>query len=355
MAFTNATFLNFALGRDTWLLAAPGLLSLYYVIAWLVIGKEPEPGPVVTRYSPPAGLSAAAVRYVTTSGSDGRSFAAVITQLAVSGCLRVEPQNGKYKLSRLMSDRASEARLAPEEKRVLAMLFEDGPVIEMTPAMDERNTAQQGRYVFHIQKELRMRLDGKYFTRHIGVIALGVLATFATALVLAGVAGGRERIGAMFFSMWILFCGLGSGLMVQVGLASAWKNITRAGNGWVRLLPATAAIAIFLCVIGFMLKKLSAGVSQEFALMLVLFLLVNLGWGPWLKRTTREGRRVLDEIAGFRLFLEKVEQDRLDKLNPADETLQAREEYLAYAIALEVKEAWGDHLAETFLMATTMR
>jgi Predicted membrane protein (DUF2207) len=89
--------------------------------------------------------------------------------------------------------------------------------------------------------------------------------------------------------------------------------------------------------------------------MIVALLAVNLGWAPFLKRTTREGRRILNEIAGFRLFLEKVEQDRLDKLNPADEILQTREKYLAYAIALELKEAWGDHLTQVFFATTTTR
>jgi hypothetical protein len=139
-----------------------------------------------------------------------------------------------------------------------------------------------------------------------------------------------------------------------MSFALAWKAAARTGTGWVKLLPATAAIGVFAAVIAYMLKKLAQGVSPAFALMLVGFLFVNLAWGPWLKRTTAEGRRILDQIAGFQLFLEKVERDRLDKLNPADEAPQALEEYLSYAIALEVKEARGDHLAQTFLAASTV-
>ena len=343
------------LGRDPWLLAAPAALFFYYLVAWFAVGPEPKPGPVVTRYQPPDGLSAAAVRFVVTTGSDGRSFAAVIAALACRGCLRVEPQSGKYQLARMMSDRAAESKLAPEEKRVLALLFEDGPVLELTPAMDRRNTAQNGRYIFHIQQELNKQLDGKYFTRHFGVIALGVLATFASALVFAAMARGRDAGGALFFTPWILFCGLLIGLMIETSFASAWRTALRAGTGWIKLLPGLAAIAVFAAAILYMLKQLAQGVSPAFALMLVSFLLVNLGWGPFLKRTTSDGRRVLDEIAGFRLFLEKVEQDQLDKLNPADEAPQDLEGNLSYAIALEVKEAWGDHLAQTFLAVTTMR
>jgi hypothetical protein len=343
----------FATGQ--WLLAAPTALFFYYLIAWLAIGRDPQPGPVVTRYQPPDGLSAAAVRFVVTTGSDGRSFAAVIAALACRGCLRVEPCNGTYKLSRMMSDHAAESQLAPEEKLVLTLLFADGPVIELTPAMDQRNTAQNGRYIFHIQQELTKRLQGKYFNRHFGLIALGILATFASAIIMASRAQGRDAGGAFFFTVWILFCGLTIGLMMEIGFASAWTTAVRAGTGWTKLLPGLAAICVFTAIILFMLKQLAVGVSLAFALMLAFFLLVNLAWGPAFKRITPEGRRVLDEIAGFRLFLGKVEQGQLDKLNPADEAPHALEEYLPYAIALEVKEAWGDHLAQTFLATTTMR
>jgi hypothetical protein len=354
----DATFSALGASRDWWLLAAPGTLFSYYLIAWMTIGREPEPGPLVTRYAPPDGLSAAAVRFLTSTGSDGRSFAAVIAQLAVRGCVRVEPEDGKYKISRLLSDRRVEASLAPEERRVLAMLFEDGPVIEMTPLLEQRHTAQQGRYVFHIQEELSKRLKGKYFRRHAGVIAIGVLATMAMAsMFAAGVKtrGTFDTLTALFFTVWMLFCGLTLGLIVEVSFASAWRATARAGTSWLKLLPGTAAIAAFAAVIAYLLRQLAHEVSPALALMIVALLAVNLGWAPFLKRTTREGRRILDEIVGFRLFLEKVEQDRLDKLNPADAILQTREKYLAYAIALEVKEAWGDHLAQTFFATTTMR
>jgi hypothetical protein len=329
-------------------------LFLFYLIAWWRIGAEPKPGTVVTRYEAPEGLSAAAVRYAVTTGSDGRSFAAVIAALATHGCLRVEPQDGKYKLSRLMSDRAMEAKLAPEETRVLGMLFEDGPVIELTPAMDQRNTAQNTRYVFAIQQELSARMDGLYFTKHAGVIAIGVLATFLAALLLAATAQGRDTSGALFFTMWVMFAGLMIGLLFEMAFLPACKMALRSG-GWLKLLPGAAAVGVFVAVIVYMLRKLAEGVSPAFAITLAALLLVNLAWGPRLKRRTLQGRQLLDEIAGFRLFLDKVEKDRLDKLKTAEEPAEMLDEHLPYAIALEVREAWGDHLAQTFLSTSVMR
>jgi hypothetical protein len=102
----------------------------------------------------------------------------------------------------------------------------------------------------------------------------------------------------------------------------------------------------------FLLKNLASGVSLSFSLMLVAFLIINLGWGPQLKRKSPLGRQVSDQIAGFRQFLQKVDQDKLDRLNPASSTPQDLDRFLPYAIALEVKEAWGDHLSQAFLTAT---
>ena len=101
-----------------------------------------------------------------------------------------------------------------------------------------------------------------------------------------------------------------------------------------------------------LLKNLASGVSLSFSLMLVTFLLINLGWGPLLKRKSKLGRQAADQIAGFRQFLEKVEQDKLNRLSPSADAPRDPDRLLPYAIALEVKEAWGDRLAQAFFAST---
>ena len=345
--------------QDAWLLLAPTLLFVYYLAAYISAARKREcgskPGPLVIRYHPPSGLSAAAARYILTTGSDGRSLAAVIAELATRGCLRVEPLGAKYKLSRLMSDRATEAKLAPEEEDLLVTLFEDGPVLELTPALDQRNTAQTSRYVFHIQEQLQKRLKGLYFQRQSGVIAGGILATFAGAFLLAITAHARDTTEVIFFSMWILFIGLCIGFLVGISFIPACREVIRARSGVARILPALAAVAVFAGAIGLLLSRLYQYASPAFSLAILALLLINLAWAPFLKYTTPLGRKTLDEIAGFRAFLESVEKDRLEKLNPAGETPQNPDDCLSYAIALEVKEAWGDHLTGTFYATTVAR
>ncbi len=340
------------LRRDGWMLAAPVLLCLYYLIAWLALGRDPKPGTVVARYEAPDGLSPAAARYIASGTTDGRSFAVVIAQLAVRKCVRVETSNGKYKLSRLMADRDTVAALAPEEKLIFGLLFEDAPVIELNPAPDERGATQYSSYISALHQELGDQLGSKYFTRNTGIIAFGVLFTFLSALPLALAARGRDTTGVFMFTIWILFCGLVIGMIVEVAFLKSWKAVWRSRIGWIKMIPLTVAVVVFVGIIGYLVNKLAAAVSISFALMLIAFLLINLGWAPLMKRKTRLGRQAADQIAGFRLFLEKVEQDQMDRLNPKAEAPQDLDALIPYAIALEVKEAWGDHLAQSFLSST---
>jgi predicted membrane protein DUF2207 len=339
--------------KDAWLLSAPAALFVYYFIAWFRHGRDPKPGPLVIRYEPPAGLSAAAVRYILTTGTDGRSFAAVIAELASRSCIRVEPQDGKYKLSLLMSDRATRESLAPEEKDLLATLFEDGPTIEFTPSFDQRETAETSRYITHIHQQLAKRLNGLYFTRQTGVIALGVLGTLVISVLFAAIGSGRgDLLNSVFFTVWVLFAGLIIGLLFEVSFVPACRNAIRGRKGISSLIPGFLAIAVFLGAIAFLLREVYRYCSPALSFMILAFLLVHLGWGPCLKQITPLGRKTLDEIAGFRAFLESVERDRLEKLHPPDEATQSLDPYISYAIALEVREAWGDHLASTFVAST---
>jgi hypothetical protein len=337
-----------------WTIAGPAAVFLFYLIAWLSLGPEPKPGALVARYEPPEGLSPAAARYIVSGTTDGRSFAAVIAQLAVRGCVRVESVDGKYKLSRLMSDRATVSSLAEEEKDVLRSLFEDAPVIELSPAKDESNAARNGRYVYHIHRILSRSLAKKYFTRHSGIIALGLLATFVIPLRLAATADAPNSHDTVTMTLWVLLVGLFVGLTTQLSLATALKSAFQGGLGWSKVLPGIASMAAFAGALFFLLFKLAASVSLSFPLMLVAFLVIHFAWAPRLRRKTPLGREVAGQIEGFRQFLEKVERDRLNRVSPSAFERKDLDEFLPYAIALEVTEAWGDRLSQTFSACTVM-
>ena len=72
-------------------------------------------------------------------------------------------------------------------------------------------------------------------------------------------------------------------------------------------------------------------------------------------RPTKEGRAVLDRIAGFKQYLSITERERLDRMQAPEDTLNLFERYLPYAIALGVENRWADRFQSLLAAARRLR
>jgi len=89
--------------------------------------------------------------------------------------------------------------------------------------------------------------------------------------------------------------------------------------------------------------------------MMVLVIVLNIVCGVLLKSSTIEGVEAKQYLEGFKQYLISVERDRLDKLNRPDQSPVLIEEFFAYAIALDVKEGWGDQLENSLFGVASWR
>ncbi|MDX1515867.1 MAG: DUF2207 domain-containing protein [Woeseiaceae bacterium] len=64
-----------------------------------------------------------------------------------------------------------------------------------------------------------------------------------------------------------------------------------------------------------------------------------------MKRPTLRGRKLLDEMLGFKEYLEVAEKDELNLRNPPEKTPELFEALLPYALALGVDQAWTEKFA----------
>ena len=98
---------------------------------------------------------------------------------------------------------------------------------------------------------------------------------------------------------------------------------------------ATAAIALLLGG--------GSGMALIFAV-LAMMLMVLVVFGNVIKAPTTQGRRLMDEIAGLKRYLQVAESDELARLAgpgaPPALDAQRYEYLLPYAVALEVEDAW---------------
>jgi uncharacterized membrane protein len=71
-----------------------------------------------------------------------------------------------------------------------------------------------------------------------------------------------------------------------------------------------------------------------------------------MKAPTRRGRKVMDTIEGFRMYLATAEHERLNALHPPEQTPELFEKYLPYALALGVEQAWSEQFSEVLIRAS---
>jgi uncharacterized membrane protein len=97
---------------------------------------------------------------------------------------------------------------------------------------------------------------------------------------------------------------------------------------------------------------LAAMREHAFPLALVLaFPLVNGIFYYLLRAPTPEGRPVMDQIEGFRMYLETAESGRLNIADAPEITTERFEALLPYAVALDVERPWADAFASALARA----
>jgi len=73
----------------------------------------------------------------------------------------------------------------------------------------------------------------------------------------------------------------------------------------------------------------------------VSFFVMIIVFAYLLKAPTLIGRKIMDEIEGFEMYLNTAEKERMEVLHEPEMTPERFEKYLPYAIALGVENGWG--------------
>lgn len=107
-------------------------------------------------------------------------------------------------------------------------------------------------------------------------------------------------------------------------------------TNWLWVIPGAVVSGItFLTLAPLVPKYMFYTVMGAEALMIWGFLVL-------LKAPTAAGRKVMDKIEGFKMYLSTAEKDRMNVLNPPQLTPEVFEKYLPYALALDVENKWTE-------------
>ena len=312
-----------------------GLIGFYY-FAWQKVGRDPRAGTVVPLFSPPDELSPAAVRYVTKMGSDNRAFAAALVNMGVKGHVRLVEEEGgwfssdKTRIERMNSDKP----LTTDEQLALSKLVEAGGSI----VMEQKNHNEFSSAKKALDEVLKEKYEGKLFNKNWGWAIAGLLL-FVVALWLVA----ASIVAAAGLDVKLVLVSLGAAM--TAALLVAFVQTATSFGKWV-----AGAVAVLFGALAavtgapILFEALATGWLLPFVPALIALPLVVSAFF-WIDAPTKEGRGVLDRIAGFKQYLSITEQERLDRMNPPRDTPEIFERFLPYAIALGVENRWADRFA----------
>ncbi len=308
---------------------------LYYFFAWTKVGRDPPKGTIVPLFAPPPTLGPAATRFIWKQKYDEKAFAASLVGLAVKGRLKIKDDDGDFEITKL-------AAQGPALTQTEASLFAAIPSGKTT--LKNTNHVSIATMKNTLEKQLTSEYVGSAFKRNIGWFGIGALLSIA-GLVISGLLlpGGDGALG-LFAAGW-------SGIWWGVILIFAWSSFSGIRNGygaWNKLKSIMSLIFIVPFAVAGVAVPIGTMFGSGFSPGILALVgcaiglvVTNLVFYFLLSAPTVQGRKLLDQIEGFRMYLKTAEEERLKVLNPPEKTPELFERYLPFALALDCENEWN--------------
>jgi uncharacterized membrane protein YgcG len=309
-------------------LGAIAIVFLYNLFAWSAVGRDPRKGTIIPLFYPPKNFSPALVHYIHRMGWEQggwTAFTASIFNLGVKGLVVID--NVKKTLKVSVTGKEPENPLPPGEQLLFDFFKSKGTTIVNTTNGPKLNETRE-KFVQTLETENRQ----VYFKNNTGYVVLGLVIALACLGVMV-----------LFDTLPLLVLILAVIGGVAIGLFAGFAKQLFVGNFVSRFVILVWAIIIFL--------NFGAGIADFFAglrfdtplLGAVSIAVITVVFAILMRAPTVQGRKVMDQIDGFKMYLETAEEKRLNFEKAPPMTVERFESILPYAIALKVEKPWSQH------------
>ena len=310
---------------------------VFYLFDWLKHGKDPVKGAIYPLFHPPDGMSPASIRYISNKGYDDKAMTAALVNMAVKGHIHISEDDDTFSISHQQN---SVKKLTRDESEIAKELFATDQQIEL------RNS---NHVIIHnaidvLKNTLKKQYYNVYFRTNRKYFIFGAILSAVILAVNLFFYPDKAVFGVAF---WLAGWSVGTGFLLFSSI-----------NGWLHVLVSkkirsfvSAVIMTFFClpfiageIFGIVLLVKTTSVLWVFIFLGII--LLNILFYHLLETFTPKGRSFMDQVEGFRMFLSVSEKDRIHMLNPQAKTIELFEQYLPYAIALDVEQQWSDQFTD---------
>lgn len=140
-------------------------------------------------------------------------------------------------------------------------------------------------------------------------------------------------------------------LNLQNAQKSLEKKIKkRFGNVYFNLNSAKTGFGCFFSVLlGFFFWFQFVNYKIFALFFLSLLIILNIIFWKIMPARTLMGRKIMDHLEGFKMFLKVADEDTIKKYFPDGKTPALYEKYFPYAMALDMESKWGEQFEKAFL------
>lgn len=276
-------FLYWVQSYFLWIISTLGVLLGLFINfrLWWKHGRDPKPGTIIPRFYPPENLSPAECIYLKKGGKRSNTmFGSMLVALAVKGKLTISVEEGSGLFSKKSYTINKLAEVEQEGKKPLTPV--ESYFFETLLGNKTTESIQKGKYNPRIAKthdKLIEKIDGKQKEVYFKRNTYLKGIQFITPLIVAAIG----FVGFYFFG--------GAVLVLILGLLT--------------------------------------------------MILMNVIFARLYEQPTAMGRKIMDEIAGFEMYMKYTDKERIRLMNPPTMNFSHYEENLPYAIALGVAEEWA--------------
>ena len=322
------------------LLALGGLILvlIFYGGLWLKVGKDPVKGAIHPRYQAPKGFSPASTRFISQMAYDKSCFTAAIVNLVIKGEINIDQNDsGDYVISRLNPEYSD---FAAGEAIILDTLFETSNEITLSRS----NHRRLSKAIKQHETSLRADYEKLYFLTNKKYFFPGILISLVSlAYAFSKIPNPEIQNATIFLGIFTMIP------FFVIGMTFKRYFKKRKTLAFSQIALQIVVLGTFFYIAGDTLSQLVLmfnHVAWPIVISLYLIMASNLLFQQWLKAPTRAGRKLLDEIEGFKQYLNIAEEDEINLSGQPRFTTDIYERFLPYAIALGVDHAWSQKLEQ---------
>ncbi len=310
-------------------------IAIWQYSTWKKYGKDPEKSVIIPRYYPPEGLEPEDVKYIDKIASTNKAFEATIMNIAVKGYFKFEKEKGKMVI--VKTDKKLSGDLTDFEREIYNSL-DDKTKLQYSASLQSKLE----RLKIKQQNNLKKKHEGKMFLLNGSkAVASIIISMFVVIIsIIIGISVG-ERMSEVIFGIIELSISLGIIISIGIGI----KKLHKAKKNILKIIAilVSVPVVLFLILLSYGIILNTRSIST---ISISLILISNIIYLSIIKTYTIEGRKIKDEIEGFKLFINTVEGDE-----GFEKTPEMFDKYFPYAYVLGLQNKWANKFEEVLKIA----